>query len=62
MSILECIIIVILIVLIFIVYLSNNIEKLISPGYSNRFEIHTDINKTFGGTDAYFKQDPRFGV
>lgn len=37
-------------------------EKLISPGYANRFEVNLLTTKTYGGTDNMFKEDPRFGI
>jgi hypothetical protein len=35
---------------------------IISPGYANRLEVVAHIPKTFGGTDANFRKDPRFAV
>lgn len=66
---LAIIIFLILIILIYIIIKNKksncscgclNHEHFIAPGYSNRHDVRVNIDKTYGGNDSEFKNDPRF--
>lgn len=49
-------------IIILLLYHYSASEHLLSPGYSNRQDVEVHLDKTYGGSDAQFKKDPRFGI